>query len=153
MLVYQLTNARKALDDVSNYQGLEFAYAVFKNKQLIDNRLMDVEFIKNVTPQVVEYEKIRVTLCENFADKDPNGKPIIENDTYIISDKDSFKIKMDELLEKYKPFVDERMEQIELFNKKMNDIVDFQFIKIKKEQIPPQINTASELENISFMIE
>jgi hypothetical protein len=60
---------------------------------------------------------------------------------------------MEELLETYRPFVEERQKQVELFNQKMNSPVDFQFIKIKKEQIPPQINTAKELEDIAFMIE
>ncbi len=153
MLVYQLTNAKRALDNVSNYQGLEFAYAVFKNKQLIDNKLMEVDFIKNVTPEVIEYEEKRVKLCEEFANKDDKGMPIIEKDLYIITDKDTFKTKMDELLTQYKPFVEERQRQIELFNDKMNSQVDFQFIKIKKEQIPAQVQTARELEEISFMIE
>lgn len=153
MLVYQLTNAKRALDNVSNYQGLEFAYAVFKNKQLIDNKLMEVDFIKNVTPEVIEYEEKRVKLCEEYATKDDKGMPLIENDLYIITDKDGFKTKMDDLLTKYKPFVEERQKQIELFNDKMNGKIDFQFIKIKKEQIPPQVQTARELEEISFMIE
>jgi len=153
MLVHQLTNAKRALDNVSNYQGLEFAYAVFKNKQLIDNKLMEVDFIKNVSPEVIEYEEKRVKLCEEYANKDDKGMPIIENDLYIITDKDTFKAKMDALLTQYKPFVEERQKQIELFNDKMNNTVDFQFVKIKKEQIPPQVQTARELEEISFMIE
>jgi hypothetical protein len=60
---------------------------------------------------------------------------------------------MDELLEPYRTFVEERQRQVELFNQKMNAPVDFQFFKISREQIPPQLNTARELENISFMIE
>lgn len=153
MLVYQLTNARKALDVVSNYSGIEFAYAVFKNKQLIDSKLMEVDFIKNVSPEVVEYEEQRVFICEQFSKKDGTGKSIIENDLYDIDNKEEFKIKMDELYNKYKPFVEERMKQIEIFNQKMNQKVELPFVKIKKEEIPPQITTAKELEDISFMIE
>lgn len=153
MLVYQLTNAKKALDVVSNYQGLDFAYAVFKNKQLIDNKLMEVDFIKNVSSEVKEYEEKRIKICEDFCEKNEMGIPIIENDLYQILDKDTFKIKMDELLEEYKPYVEERQKQIEIFNQKMNTEVDIPFVKIKKNQIPPQINTAQELEDISFMIE
>lgn len=153
MLVYQLTNAKKTLDSVSNFEGSDFAYAVFKNKQLIDNKLMEVDFIKNVSPEVVEYEEKRVSICEDYAQKDDNGNSIIENDVYIIIDRDTFKIKMDELLEKYRPFVEERQKQIELFNFKMNQVVNIPFVKITKDLIPPQINTANQLESISFMIE
>lgn len=153
MLVHQLTKIRKNLNSVSHYQGIDFAYAVFKNKQLIDNKLSEVDFIKNVSPQIVEYEEKRVQLCEEFAKKDENNKPIIENDLYIIDNKEMFKIKMDDLLNEYRQYVEERQKQIELFNDKMNEEVNIDFIKIKKEQIPPQLNTAEELDNISFMID
>jgi hypothetical protein len=153
MLVHQLTKARKALNSVSHYEGIDFAYAVFKNKQLIDNKLSEVDFIKNVSPQIVEYEEKRVQLCEEFAKKDSNGKSIIENDLYVIDNKEMFKIKMDDLLNEYKPFVEERQKQIEIFNNKMNEESKIEFVKIKKEQIPPQLKTADELDGISFMID
>jgi hypothetical protein len=153
MLVHQLTKAKKALDAVSDYDGIDFAYAVFKNKKLIDNKLMEVDFIKNVSPQIVEYENKRVSLCEEFAQKDDNGIPMIEDDLYVIEDKETFRNKMDELFEQYKPFIVKRQEQIDLFNVKMNQQVDLPFVKLTKEQIPPQITTAKELEDISFMIE
>lgn len=155
MLVYELANVRKTLDSVSNYQGIDFAYAVFKNKQLIDNKLMEMDFIKNVSPEIIEYEEKRIKICDQYSKKDSNGLPIIENDLYLIdeSDKEDFKYKMDELLNQYKVPVEYRQNQIELFNQKMNSTVNIDFIKIKKEQIPSQISTAKELENISFMIE
>lgn len=153
MLVHQLTIARKALDNVSNYQGLEFAYAVLKNKQLIDIKLMEVDFIKNVSPEVIEYEEKRVKVCEQYTLKDDNDLPIIENDLYKIGEQDEFKKKMDELLEEYKTPIIERQKQIEIFNNKMNEIVDIQFIKINKIDIPLELKTARELEEISFMIE
>lgn len=153
MLVHQLTKAKQALDAVSQYHGIEFAYAVFKNKQLIDKKLMESDFIKNVTPEVVEYEEKRLKLCETFANKDDNGKPIIIDDLFVIDDKDNFKIEMDRILEQYRPYVEERQKQIELFNLKMNQEVDFEFFKVKKEHIPPQLNTAQELYDIGFMLE
>jgi hypothetical protein len=152
MFVYQLANARRALDKVSNYQGVEFAYAVFKNKQFIDNKLMEVDFIKNVSPEVIEYEQKRLKFCEDFADKDDEGKAIIENDLYKITNKDEFQKKMDELLEQYKTPVEERQKQIEIFNEKMNMPSDLEFIKIKKEQLPQDI-VARDLEEIFFMVE
>lgn len=153
MFVYQLVNAKKALDNVSHYQGLEFAYAVFKNKQLIDNKLMEVDFIKNVSPEVVEYENQRIKLCEDYSKKNDEGMPIIENDLYLIENQDEFKEKMKDLVEKYKPFVEERQKQIEIFNEKMNNQANIDWIKIKKDQIPLDIKTANELQEISFMID
>jgi hypothetical protein len=153
MFVYQLVNAKKALDNVSHYQGIEFAYAVFKNKQLIDNKLMEVDFIKNVSPEIVEYETQRVKMCEDYSKKDDKGFPIIENDLYVIENQEEFKEKMKNLVENYKPFVEERQKQIEIFNQKMNNPADINWVKVTKDQIPPEIKTANELKEISFMID
>lgn len=153
MLLYQLTKHRKSLDEVSDLQDVDFAYAVFKNKQLIDNKLTDVDFIKNVSPQVIEYEEKRVKMCENYAQKDNDGNPIIEQDVYVITNKDEFKTQMDELLNQYRPFIEERQQQIELFNQKMNEPVELPFVKVNKNSIPRQIATANELDKISFMID
>lgn len=153
MLVHQLIKAKKALDAVSNYDGLDFAYAVFKNKKLIDNKLMEVDFIKNVSPQIVEYEEKRVALCEQYAQKDEQGRPMFEGDLYVINEKEEFRKKMDELYQQYETHINDRQKQIDLFNQKMNQEVDLPFIKLTREQIPPQITTAKELDDISFMIE
>lgn len=155
MFVYQLVDARKTLDKVSNYDGIDFAYAVFKNKQLIDNKLMEVEFIKNVSPEVIQYEEQRISICEEYSKKDENGRSIIVNDLYSVNEElqNEFKVKMDNLYTKYKDSIDERRKQIEIFNNKMNEESNLQFHKIKKEQIPSQIKTAQDLDEIAFMIE
>lgn len=153
MLVHQLTKAKKALDAVSNYDGIDFAYAVFKNKKLIDNKLMEVDFIKNVSPKIVEYEKKRVSLCEQYAQRDEQGNPMFEGDLFIINEKEEFREKMNELFQQYEESIKERQQQIDIFNEKMNQKVELPFIKLTKEQIPPQITTAKELDDIAFMIE
>jgi hypothetical protein len=155
MFVHQLINIKNILDKVSNYDGVDFAYTVFKNKRLIENKLMEVDFIKNVSQEIIEYENIRVGYCNQYSKKDANGNPIIENEIYLIEDdkKEEFKSKMDELYEKYKPFIDVRQKQIEMFNEKMNKEIDFEFIKLKKEQLSPKVKTANDLEELSFMIE
>ena len=67
--------------------------------------------------------------------------------------KEEFKGKMDELYNKYKVHIDERRQQIEIFNSKMNEESHLEFFKIKKDQIPPHMKTAQDLEEIAFMIE
>lgn len=153
MTLFELTKAKKILDEVSEVPGIEFAYAVFKNKQLINKKLIELEFIKNVSSQVIEYEEKRISLCEELSDKDENGKPIIENNIYLIKDKEEFKKRMEVLMSEYSPFVEERKKQVDLFNQKMNSIVDVEFFKITKDQLPPQIQTAKDLDRLSFMIE
>lgn len=153
MYVYELIELRKKLDDVSNYNGIDFAYAVFKNKQIIDQKLMEINFVRHISPKVIEYEKNRVLICEEFSKKDDNGNPLKKDNLFIIDDKEAFKIKMDELFDKYKSYIEERQNQINLFDKKMNEEIDLPFLKIKKEQIPTELKTSKDLEKIYFMLE
>jgi len=152
MLLYQLINIRKKLNEISKYEGIEFAYSVFKNKQIIDKKLNDVEFIKNISPEIMEYENKRTEFCEKHSKKDSNGEPIIDNDLYTIADIESFKKDMNELNTKYEPFLKKREEQINLFNTKMNEEVECEFFKININELPPDFKTANDLEDISFMI-
>lgn len=155
MFVHQLINVKNTLDKVSTYDGVDFAYAVFKNKRLVENKLMEVDFIKNVSQEIIEYENIRVGYCNQYSKKDLEGNPIIENEIYLIEEdkKDEFKSKMDELYQKYIPFIEARQKQIDLFNEKMNKEIDFEFVKLNKEQLSHRIKTANDLEELSFMIE
>jgi len=155
MFVYELFDIRKTLDKLSNQEGIDFAYAIFKNKQIIDNKTMELDFIKNVSKEIIEYEEKRIKICEQYSKKNENGQSIIENDTYsIIEDShEEFETKMKQLYDEYKIPIEDRRQQIEIFNKKMNSECELNFYKLKKEQIPNNIKTATDLEEIAFMIE
>ncbi len=153
MLLYQLTKVKEDLNSVSHYENNDFAYAVFINKKLIDKELTKLNFIKNISPEVEEYEQKRLELCEKFSKKNDNGESIIENNIYLIDDQETFLKEIEILLQKYKEPVENRQKQIELFNDMMNEQVDLPFVKINKTQIPPEIKTANDLEKISFMID
>ena len=153
MFVYQLVKIKKILDEVSKYEGTEFAFAVFKNKQLIDKKLKSVDFIRSISPEVIEYENKRVELCEQYGKKDENGEPVIDNELYVIDNVEEFKIKMEELNNIYEGSINERQKQIEIFNTMMNSEIDFEFVKLNKSEIPSVFKTAQDLEKIGFMIE
>lgn len=154
MILYKLLDIKEILNSCENYDGLDFAYAVVKNKQLVEDKLKEVDFIKNVSPQIIEYENKRIELCETFAKKDSDGNPIIDDGLYILNEnKDEFDNLMTDLINNYKYYIDERQKQIDLFNQKMNEDIELSFFKIKKEQIPSEITTSKELDKISFMLE
>lgn len=152
MKLHQLVEIRKKLDDLSKYEGIEFAYSVYKNKQIIDKKMAEVDFIRNIDPEVVEYENKRIQLCEDYSEKDSNGKPIIENDLYKIIDLNNFEKKIGELNEKYKSFLEKRQSQIDLFNTRMNEDCELNFHKIEIKDLPKDFKTAEDLESISYML-
>ena len=56
------------------------------------------------------------------------------------------------LNKEYEPYLEMRQEQIDLFNKKMNEEVDINLLKIDLSDIPTDFKTAKDLETISFML-
>ena len=152
MKVHQLVEIRKNLDGLSKYEGIEFAYSVYKNKIIIDKKLAELDFIRSIDPEVVEYENKRIALCENSSEKDSNGKSIIENDMYKIIDPEAFEEKIIELNKKYEPFLEKRQSQIDLFNSRMNEECELDFHKIEITDIPKDFKTAEDLDLISFML-
>jgi hypothetical protein len=155
MLNYQLLRVKESLDKVSDYEGVEFAYAVFKNKKLIEEKLREFQFIGIVKPEIIEYENKRINICKELSKKDEHGVPIIDQDNFVIDEPnmESFQTKLTELYNEYKIVVDERRDQIKNFDKLMNEETDVQFVKIQRKDISPQLKTANELEELSFMIE
>lgn len=152
MKVHQLVEIRKTLDDLSKHEGIEFAYSVYKNKIIIDKKLSELDFIKNIEPEVVEYENKRIQLCEDSSEKDNSGKPIIENDLYKIVNIKEFESKIEELNHIYEPFLKKRQLQIDLFNTKMNEDCELDFHKINISDLPKGFKTAEDLDLISFML-
>lgn len=55
-------------------------------------------FIKLLTERSQEVEEQRKALAEEHAEKDSDGKPVVENDKYVIVDQQSFHDDYEELL-------------------------------------------------------
>jgi hypothetical protein len=55
-----------------------FHYILNKNKNLISEELKVLEAVKvNPNERVIEYEKKRIKICEDFCVKDENGEPAV----------------------------------------------------------------------------
>ena len=150
---YELLRINDLLVKSINYKSHEFAYAIFKNKQLIDEILKDVEFINDVDEKFMEYENKRIELCRICAKKDPDGKEIVQEGRFAIQDNDTFTKGMDELRAEYKEVVDKRDEQLNRFNLIMQEDVDLDFVKVEKKDLPTEIQTANEMFEYGFMIQ
>jgi esterase/lipase len=154
MKKFELLRINDSLIKAMNYKNHEFAYAVFKNKQLIEDFLSELDFFNNVPPKYVEYENRRVELCKQTCKKDENGMDIINNGRYEIQDQETFTKQMDAFHNEYKDEITIRDEQVEQLNLILQqDMTTPNFIKVKKGDLPIEIQTASELYEFSFMIE
>jgi esterase/lipase len=154
MKKFELLRINDSLIKAMNYKNHEFAYAVFKNKQMIEEFLQELDFFNNVPPRYVEYENRRVELCKQTCRKDENGMDVVNNGRYEIQDQETFKTQMEKFHEEYKDEIVIRDQQVEQLNLILQEeTVSPEFIKVKKGDLPVDIQTASELYEFSFMIE
>lgn len=129
---------------VSQLRGAKFAYAMAKNKRLISAEVEDLQKgIENVSEQYTEYDKKRLELCTEYSRKDDDGKPILTNNEFQISDRTNFDIALGKLRGEYKSAISERDKQVEEYNdlldKPVNGVV---FHKVSFEDLPRDISAA-----------
>lgn len=145
-----------ALNAVSSLKWVKFAIAVAKNKKLIQNEAEPIEKWGEALEWFKEYESKRVKLCENFADKDENWKPVTvwpaNNSSYKIKDQLKFEAALNILREEYKDAIQERDTQIKDYIKVLEEEIPIEFSKVKEADLPSDI-TAWQLWEILFMID
>lgn len=119
----QLLNAQEALKALGDTKGLSsvVAYRISKN-------------IKAVNEELKNYDETYKRLCEERAKKDDEGKPIIKDNKYSLSD-------------------DDLKEITEELNKLVNEEIDIDIKKVKLESIDKAGLSPFQIELVEFMLD
>lgn len=149
---------REALNEVDYIRGKSFAYAVFKNKQILEKEMEILNQIKKEPhPDFINFENERTLLCTQHSELDENGE-IVTNftpdgqKTFKIKDMDLFNEEYIVLAEKYKDVLDDMTESKKEYDDFLEREFESELTKIKMEDLPDDIS-ASFLEKIKFMID
>ena len=123
MKLLQLINAERALGTLGNTKGLSSitAYRISKN-------------IKSILEEIKTYNDTRTKMCEEYADKDKEGKPIIKDNKYIMS-------------------TEKEIQLNEELGKLLDEDVDIQIKKVSLEDINKAGLSPLELDSIEFMLD
>lgn len=123
MKLLQLINAERALGTLGNTKGLSSitAYRISKN-------------IKSILEEIKTYNDTRTKMCEEYADKAKDGKPIIKDNKYIMSTEKEIKLN-------------------EELGKLLDEDVDIQIKKVTLEDINKAGLSPLELDSIEFMLD
>lgn len=123
MKLLQLINAERALGTLGNTKGLSSitAYRISKN-------------IKAILEEIKTYNDTRTKMCEEYADKAKDGKPIIKDNKYIMSTEKEIKLN-------------------EELGKLLDEDVDIQIKKVTLEDINKAGLSPLELDSIEFMLD
>jgi hypothetical protein len=142
----------QGLNSVTDLKGVKFAYSVIKNKKKIEDEIKIFEEVIKPDPAYEEYELKRISLCEIHSDKDEDGKPIVIADKYKLTNVDIFNEELEKLKFNYKDIIDERMKQINEYNKILDETMVIDITKISFNDLPENI-TPKQLESIIFMVD
>lgn len=144
----------KGIEKVGHLKGVKFAYGIARNKKIVDAEIENIKESVAQSEAFTAFEKSRIELCQEYAEKDEKGEFKVENNEYVLpaDKKEEFEIRLNALREQNKEGIEER-------EKQLNDYKDFidqesavEFHKIKLSSVPEDI-TAEELEGIKELIE
>lgn len=147
----ELIELNQALEQLKSVKGKNFAYAVYKNKSLIEDEMKIFEQMqKEPHPEFQDYENERIELLNKYARKDDNGNPITVdagdgvNRKYDIADEDipEFQNEFQQLREKYSEVVkhiEETKNEYEEFLDQESNISD-QLVKVSIADLPEDVD-------------
>lgn len=149
---------REALNEVDYIRGKSFAYAVFKNKQILDSEIEIINQIKKEPhPDFINFENERTLLCTQHSDLDENGEVITNltpdgQKTFKIKDMELFNDEYTVLAEKYKDVLDDMNNSKAEYDEFLEREFETELTKIKMDDLPEDIS-ASFLDKIKFMMD
>lgn len=142
----------KGLNAVGSLQGVKFAYAVGKNRRIVER---EVETLQEADKDPEEYEPFntaRIELCQKHCKKNDDGNPFLVNENYIIQTQKPFDAAMKKLVKKHQEVVDAREQQTKEYDELLKEDSDFKPFMLSLEHVPDDI-TPGQLGEIIDMIE
>jgi hypothetical protein len=154
-----LINLLDAINSLTGVKGKGFAYAIFKNKALIEEEIKIFEQVKREPhPDYPNYENERNIVCINYAKKDENGNPLKQGvppqQHYVIdpAEMNNFQEEMQEVHEKYAEVLQDMEEAKKDQDEFLAKEAQIDLIKIKFEDLPDDID-ANFIDKIKDMVE
>ena len=147
-----IVNLHVGLSSVTELKGVKFAYAVAKNRILLEQELNCIDEAKKPSQAILDYEQERIILCEKSAKKDDKGMPLMNGNSYVIEDPVAFNQELELLRNKHKPALEEANSKELEIQKLLDGEVDIKLHILKESDLPNEI-TANQPSAIIMMVE
>ena len=156
MLNSDLVRILSGLGSVGNLKGkavnrVKFAYAVAKNKRLVQAEVEDLKSGLKPSKEYEKFEEDRIALCVKHSEENAEGKPIFIDNHYRIKDQKAFDKAFKSLKKKYEKAIDMREESFDNYNKILKEETKLELHLIDYENIPDDI-TPDQIGNIFEII-
>lgn len=154
----ELFDLRESLNDVDYIKGKVFAYAVYKNKKILDDEIQAIKSTKNEPhTDYLNFENERTLLCQFHAEKDEKNNPVLQynpdgTQSFKIVDMDNFQNEYKDISEKYKDVLLDMEKSKSDYDSLLNKESEITLTKVNIKDLPDDIS-AIFLEKIRFMLE
>jgi hypothetical protein len=128
------------LNRAKQLKGVKFAYAISKNITILEREIKALNKLSEPSPEFMEYDKKRLSVCSEFADKDKNGNPVIQQGNFLISERSKFDKAMAKLKKEHKEAYDNHAKKLEEFDELMEEEANIELFKVSLEVVPDDIN-------------
>jgi hypothetical protein len=134
-------------------KGAKFNYALVRTKDILKRELALLEESFKEKEKFIEYESKRIAIAKDLCEKDEKGQPVIDQNRFKLSEENDvkFKEKLEELQTEYTDALEERTQQMESFNKMLEENISFEIHRIGINDIPEEI-TQEQMEILYPMI-
>lgn len=149
----ELIKLMHGFDMVKDLKGVKFAYAVAKNRRVVEAEVNAMQEALKPTKEFEEYDKKRIVICEKYCERDEKGKPLFDaqNNYKDVNGNPAFEAEIKVLKEEYAEALDERRKTTEDYNKMLEEEIEFTFHKVLQDDLPKDI-TAGQLSAITLII-
>lgn len=122
---------------------VKFSYFIAKNKKKLKDEVDLLKELALPSEKYQEYDQKRANLAKDMADRDNNGKPIVSENTYVITEnRKKFDDAVDALKNEYEEAIKEFDEKIGQYRDILKEEIDFDGHAIKVEDLPEKIEPA-----------
>ena len=132
---------------------IKLNFLLLENQKLLEDYNETLKKTITFSDMLIDFEKERINLCEEYAEKDEDGNPKTEDNKYVgLLGNEEYKKKYKELEEKYKKEIDEYNKQVKEYEDLLNDTCDVEFKKINVDLIPDDLLLGKELKILTPLL-
>lgn len=151
----QILELYQSLINVGNLKGVQFAYAVAKNLNILEPEIEAIRKANNPSDRYIEYDRKRIKLAESHSVK-VNGKPekTIRNgvEAYNVKDEAKFLEELKVIQSEYEKDIVDREKQSKEINELLKESVEVTIYTVNVQHIPTDIE-AKQMSDIFLMVD
>jgi flagellar biosynthesis GTPase FlhF len=133
--------------ELKTIKDFQFARFLNKNKILLKDEIEFLQEMQKYLEKYEEFNKKRIKICEKYSEKNEDGTSKIENNEYVLKNKNRLKCESELALlqEGYSDAIKEQEERTKEFEKMLNEEIEIKLMTINTDYIAEKESIGNEI--------